>query len=113
MITNSSSEWKYTPESNSNAKQMVDSHGYSLFTGWGMAVRVRIIVILILVSAVLVPSSSSFYNGWSPAYAAYIKATPSATGPIVSHPNLKVQTFFTGLQLPTSMAFLGPGDILV
>jgi glucose/arabinose dehydrogenase len=112
-ITNSSSEWRYTPESNSNPKQMVESHGYSLFTGWGIAVRVYIIVILILASAVLVPSSSTFYNEWSPAYAAYIKATPSVTGPIVSHPNLKVQTFFTGLQLPTSMAFLGPDDILV
>jgi aldose sugar dehydrogenase len=113
MITNSSSEWRYTHESNSNAKQMVESHDYSLFTGWGIAVRVHIIVILILASTVLVPSFSTFYNEWSPAYAAYTKATPSDTGPIVSHPNLKVQTFFTGLQLPTSMAFLGPGDILV
>ena len=92
---------------------MVDSNGYSLFTGLDIAVGMLIIVILIMASAVLVPSSSTFYNEWSPAYAAYIKATTAATGPIVSHPNLRVQTLFTGLQLPTSMAFLGPGDILV
>ena len=75
---------------------MVDSHSYSLLTGLGIAVRVLIIVILILASAVLVPSSSTFYNEWSPAYAAYTKATTATTGPVVSDSNLKVQTFFTG-----------------
>ena len=75
---------------------MVDSNGYSLFTGLDIAVGMLIIVILIMASAVLVPSSSTFYNEWSPAYAAYIKATTATTGPVVSDSNLKVQTFFTG-----------------
>ena len=35
-------------------------------------------------------------------------------GPIVvNDPNLKVETVFKGLRSPTSMAFLGPNDILV
>src|SRR5206468_1348278 len=34
-------------------------------------------------------------------------------GPVVSDPNLKVQQVATGINFPTSMAFLGPGDILV
>ena len=34
-------------------------------------------------------------------------------GPVVSDPNLKVQPVATGINFPTSMEFLGPGDILV
>lgn len=33
--------------------------------------------------------------------------------PIINDSNLKVQTLFKGLQLPTTMAFLGPNDLLV
>jgi glucose/arabinose dehydrogenase len=33
--------------------------------------------------------------------------------PIVRDPNLKVETVATGLMLPTTMAFVGPDDILV
>ena len=47
-------------------------------------------------------------------YAAYIKSTPSSTGPTINDPNLKVEIVFAGdLQIPTNMAFLGPNDILV
>ncbi len=47
-------------------------------------------------------------------YAAYTKATPSLTGPTVNDPSLKVERVFAGdLQIPTSMAFLAPNDILV
>jgi aldose sugar dehydrogenase len=39
---------------------------------------------------------------------------PSLTGPTINDPNLKVERVFAGdLQIPTSMAFLGPNDILV
>jgi aldose sugar dehydrogenase len=47
------------------------------------------------------------------AYAAYIKAPPSAGGPTINDPKLKAEVVFTGLRLATSMAFLGPNDILV
>jgi aldose sugar dehydrogenase len=33
--------------------------------------------------------------------------------PVVNDPNLKIQVIFKGLKKPTSMAFLGPNDILV
>ena len=34
-------------------------------------------------------------------------------GPTINDPNLKVQVVFKGIKFPTSMAFLGPNDILV
>ncbi|HET6799720.1 MAG TPA: hypothetical protein VFH25_04085, partial [Nitrososphaeraceae archaeon] len=33
--------------------------------------------------------------------------------PIITDPNLKVELIVQGLDLPTTMAFLGPDDILV
>src|SRR5947209_15951790 len=33
--------------------------------------------------------------------------------PVINDSQLKVQTVFKGLQLPTTMAFLGPNDILI
>jgi aldose sugar dehydrogenase len=60
----------------------------------------------ILVFSVILPHGNF-------AYAAYLRATPSAGGPIVKDPNLKVEKVFEGLQNPSSMAFLGPNDILV
>src|SRR5919202_646471 len=37
----------------------------------------------------------------------------NAGNPVVNDPKLKVETVFRGLQLPTTIAFLGPNDILV
>src|SRR5205823_10874991 len=47
------------------------------------------------------------------AYAAYTKATVAGGSPTINDPNLKVDTVVKGLETPTSMAFLGPNDILV
>lgn len=38
---------------------------------------------------------------------------PSSKGPTILDPNLKAELVFRGLRYPTSMAFLGPNDILV
>jgi len=38
---------------------------------------------------------------------------PSPKGPKIFDPNLKAEVVFGGLRYPTSMAFLGPNDILV
>jgi glucose/arabinose dehydrogenase len=46
----------------------------------------------------------------SPAYA---RPQVAAGGPTINDPNLVVETVYQGLHLPTSMAFLGPDDILV
>jgi aldose sugar dehydrogenase len=67
---------------------------------------------LILIVTILV-LTSFIQTGYYFAYAAYTKAPPSAGGPIIRDPNLKTEIAFTGLQAPTSMAFLGPNDILV
>ncbi len=40
-------------------------------------------------------------------------ALPSNKGPIIVDSHLKPEVVFTGLKYPTSMAFLGPNDILV
>ena len=38
---------------------------------------------------------------------------PSPQGPIIVDPNLRAEAVFRGLRYPTSMAFLGPNDMLV
>jgi aldose sugar dehydrogenase len=54
---------------------------------------------------------------WQNTNAAYVKSKPEAGGPTVNDPNLKVEVEFENsdeLDAPiTSMAFLGPNDILV
>jgi hypothetical protein len=54
-----------------------------------------------------------YYNHTFTAYAAYTKATVASGGPTLNDPNLKVEALVKGLDVPTSMAFLGPDDILV
>jgi glucose/arabinose dehydrogenase len=39
--------------------------------------------------------------------------SPSHGGPKITDPNIKVEVLFKGLKFPTSMAFLGPNDLLV
>src|SRR5919199_6428222 len=39
--------------------------------------------------------------------------TQSPQGPIINDPKLKAEVVFRGLNFPTSMAFLGPNDILL
>jgi len=46
-------------------------------------------------------------------YGAYAKAPVSPNGPTVKDKNLVVENVTGGLEKPTSMAFLGPNDILV
>jgi aldose sugar dehydrogenase len=41
------------------------------------------------------------------------RAPPAPGGPTLNDPGLKAEQILTGLKLPTSMAFLGPNDILV
>ena len=41
------------------------------------------------------------------------RAQPISEGPLLNDSNLKVEVVFEGLTSPTSIAFLGPSDILV
>ena len=69
-------------------------------------------------SVILIPSLALLagllaFSGHS-AYAAYTIPSPSSGGPtIINDTSLRVETVSTGLVRPTSMAFLGPNDILV
>jgi aldose sugar dehydrogenase len=65
------------------------------------------LLIIVVLSLSFIPIKYFF------AYAAYTRALPLAGGPSVNDSSLKVRTVFTGLRGPTSMAFLGPNDILV
>jgi len=46
-------------------------------------------------------------------YGAYIKAPVAPSGPTLKDDNLEVEKIADGLDIPTSMAFLGPNDLLV
>ncbi len=94
-------------------KQTMNTKENHPVRSWCIWVRPVVVVILILSSVVLIPSSSIFNTYWSTAYAAYTRATPVTGGPTVNDPNLKVEVVAKGFQIPTSMAFLGPDDILV
>src|ERR671939_68781 len=60
---------------------------------------------------------SPYYNNYY--YYSLAKAlshpitTQAPKGPIINDPKLKAEVIFKGLNFPTSMAFLGPNDILV
>jgi glucose/arabinose dehydrogenase len=68
---------------------------------------------LLVIATTLVLTSLFIQSGNYFVYAAYTKASPSAGGPIIHDPNLKAEQIFTGLDHPTSMAFVRPNDILV
>jgi glucose/arabinose dehydrogenase len=76
---------------------------------------------IILVAASLIISTSltmsgSYYNFYHGALAVpHSLPPPSLVGPTIvnNETHLKIETVFTGLRSPTSMAFLGPNDILV
>jgi len=91
---------------------MIDCHNYRSFRRCHITTGSFVVTVLILSSIVLIPYSSTL-NTNNFAYAAYTRAIPGAGGPTVNDPNLAVDVVAKGLQIPTSMAFLGPNDILV
>ena len=68
-------------------------------------------VFLSIISIFLILNSS--YSMISLSYAAYMKAPQSPIGPTVKDDKIVVEKVTDGLDIPTSMAFLGPNDILV
>jgi aldose sugar dehydrogenase len=55
-----------------------------------------------------------YHDGFNQPTAYAADSTQSAKGPIINNgTNLKLQVVFSGINFPTSMAFLGPNDILV
>ncbi|MGA7008882.1 MAG: hypothetical protein WB612_04000, partial [Nitrososphaeraceae archaeon] len=74
-------------------------------------------ILVSLVLSLIVLNLNTFNYQFQKASGAYVKAKPISGGPSVFDPNLKLEVVFknTGkLETPaTSMAFLGPDDILV
>ena len=54
-----------------------------------------------------------YNSGFSIISSVYARPAVSPDGPTLNDPNLFVETVYQGLKSPTSMAFLGPDDILV
>lgn len=72
-----------------------------------------LIGLLLLISFVLFNASSQSITFIQGALNEQFEPKPIVGLPIVNDPKLKVEKVFEGLHFPTSMEFLGPGDILV
>ena len=70
-------------------------------------------IILSGLFALLLISSFTAFPIIRLSYGAYAKTSSSPTGPTVNDDNLTVEKIADNLDIPTSMAFLGPNDLLV
>jgi glucose/arabinose dehydrogenase len=78
--------------------------------------NVSTLSIIIIIISLLIPFrgyTSTTYSQQQNQSSTYSSETQQEVGPIVKDPNLKVEKVISGLDLPTSMAFLGPNDFLV
>ncbi len=71
----------------------------------------KLLISFFAISMILLSTITSSYIQVS--YGAYAKAPLSSSGPTVNDDTLTVEKVADGLDFPTSMAFLGPNDILV
>ncbi len=76
-----------------------------IMNGSNTIITCSIFVLVLLFSLFVISSQISF--------GAYIKAPLSPSGPTVKDDQLTVEKVVDGLDFPTSMAFLGPNDVLV
>ena len=65
----------------------------------------------LLLCSLIIIGVIPFFDLNNTAYAT--RALPLDEGPIINDSNLKAEVVFEGLESPTSIAFLGPNDILV
>jgi glucose/arabinose dehydrogenase len=88
-----------------------------------------IIILTLLLVSILIPNHTSIINLAQASVSSDSSSTTSTTddiptihntrskplpgGPTLNDPNLNLEQIFTGLDIPTSMAFVGPNDILV
>jgi glucose/arabinose dehydrogenase len=64
-----------------------------------------VVIVVILVNLL----HASYVSGYTPA----LRFSSDKTTPVIHDPNLRIEEVTRGLELPTSMAFLGTDDILV
>jgi aldose sugar dehydrogenase len=70
-------------------------------------------VIGLINSLIIILVGTTTHFAIEPAFGAYARAPVSPSGPTVADTSLTVEKVADGLDFPTSMAFLGPDDILV
>ena len=90
-------------------------YAFSLFSIWGVNLTTTTTFILsfILGFSLLTLVSIDHNSDYSITKPVYARPAVSPDGPTLNDPNLAVETVYQGLKSPTSMAFLGPDDILV
>jgi glucose/arabinose dehydrogenase len=84
-----------------------------------MASSIKVFLHTIAPSIIMISLLIPFHYFFSTAYSQQNQNSTAQSemqqgiGPSVKDPNLKVETVVSGLDLPTSMAFLGPNNFLV
>src|SRR5918994_2888630 len=91
------------------------TYKFSLFSHWRVKLTTTTFVLsFILALSLTLISIVSYNSDYYPIISSvYARPQVSPDGPILNDPNLIVETVYQGLKSPTSMAFLGPNDILV
>jgi glucose/arabinose dehydrogenase len=91
------------------------TYNFSLFSHWRVNLTTTTFVLsFILALSLTLISIVSYNSDYYPIISSvYARPQVSPDGPILNDPNLIVETVYQGLKSPTSMAFLGPNDILV
>jgi aldose sugar dehydrogenase len=87
---------------------------FSPFSHWRVNLMTTAFVLSFFILALsLTLISLESYNSDYSIIPVYARPQISPDGPTLNDPNLIVETVYQGLKSPTSMAFLGPNDILV
>ena len=85
---------------------------YSLFS---LTTIILVATLLIISTSLTLNGNYYYYFHHSALAVPHSLPPPALVGPTIvnNETHLKIETVFTGLRSPTSMAFLGPNDILV
>jgi aldose sugar dehydrogenase len=75
--------------------------------------NIACILISLLISTLLMTAYEAGVFHENRLYATTLSKPQNELGPLLRDPNLKASTVFRGIKFPSSMAFLGPDDILV
>jgi glucose/arabinose dehydrogenase len=88
-------------------------YAFSLFSHRRVNTTITTTFALFFILSLSLISIGGYNSDYSIISSVYARPQISPDGPILNDPNLTVQTVFQGLKSPTSIAFLGPDDILV
>ena len=75
--------------------------------------NIACILTFILFSALIITAYEAGISHENRIYATILSKPQNESGPVLRDPNLRAEIVFRGINFPSSMAFLGPDDILV